>query len=161
MGSILMSHLVSNQNLQYSPVINCPKQELPYRIEIVQHLAKFEMTQEWLNDNVLFQEDIFKPEALNDIESVSMVDFNELNPPLSKLLGNKVHHIIDHHVDNGLYSETLKSKEIDLIGSAATLVVNKLKNKITFDYDLAMFASAPILLDSYNFNEQLFGSKWT
>ena len=30
-----------------------------------------------------------------------------------------------------------------------------------FDSDLALFLSAPISLDSYNFEPSLFGSKWT
>jgi hypothetical protein len=33
---------------------------------------------------------------------------------------------VDHHIDNNLYGETLKEKEILLIGSAATIVIDRL-----------------------------------
>lgn len=72
-----------------------------------------------------------------------------------------MHHIIDHHVDNNLYLDSLKSKELKLIGSATTLVAEQLFSKDMFDEDLALFTSAPILLDSVNFLEALHGSRWT
>jgi len=160
-GSMLMSHLKSNDSFKYSPVIFCPKNELPYRIEIMQHLSRFGMTQEWLHENVFFKEDLMS-DTLDAVESVSLVDFNELPKELHSILSPRVHHIIDHHVDNGLYTSSLKSKKIQLIGSAVTLVIEEMKHaNITFDSEIAMFASAPLLLDSYNFNQNLEGSKWT
>lgn len=56
-----------------------------------------------------------------------MVDFNELNIELAPYkFENKIHNIIDHHVDSNLYGETLQSKEVELVGSAATLVARQL-----------------------------------
>jgi len=37
-------------------------------------------------------------------------------------LSDKVEYIVDHHVDNKKYLQTIKEKEIKLVGSAATLV---------------------------------------
>ena len=64
--------------------------------------------------------------------------------------------IHDHHVDNGLYTETVKVREIRLLGSACTLLIPKVK----LDDELAQFLSAPLMLDSYNFSDNLKGSKW-
>ena len=57
---------------------------------------------------------------MQDVESVVLVDFNKLNPEFEQL-GEKVHFILDHHVDNNLYLESLVDKSIMLLGSAATL----------------------------------------
>ena len=77
-----------------------------------------------------------------------------------------MHYIIDHHVDSHLYADTLKLKKLELIGSATTLVIEQMLNSKNdnlsqIDSDLALFMSAPLLLDSGNFAEHLFGSKWT
>lgn len=37
-----------------------------------------------------------------------------------------VHYILDHHVDQELYLASIKEKKIQIIGSAATLVAEKL-----------------------------------
>jgi inorganic pyrophosphatase/exopolyphosphatase len=87
---------------------------------------------------------------LSKIETVALVDFNQLDKELEEL-GPKVEYIIDHHVDNGMYSETVKEKDIQLIGSATTLVAQRLLEQECCS-DLALFLSAPISLDSYNFN---------
>mgnify|MGYP000865308556 CR=1 FL=1 len=62
-----------------------------------------------------------------------------------------------------LYKDNLIEKEIKLIGSAATLVINKMlvndkfftKDEIS-NSELALFLSAPISLDSYNFEPSLY-----
>lgn len=103
------------------------------------------------------------------MESVALVDFNELTKEMEQWLGSKVHYIVDHHVDNQLYLDTLIKKEIQLVGSATTLVIQNIFGKPDIlsgqsDADLAdlsLFLSAPISLDSYNFNQQLYQSKWT
>ena len=99
---------------------------------------------------------------LSDVKTVGLVDFNELNPEFSSL-ADRVHYIIDHHVDSKLYLDTLKEeREIRLVGSAATLVIgNLMKTDAKIDSDLALFMSAPLTLDSSNFNKELFNLKWT
>lgn len=73
-----------------------------------------------------------------------------------------MHFIVDHHVDSNLYLETLKQKDLKLIGSACTLVCQKLleHSQDSIDSDLALFLSAPISLDSYNFADHFYNSKW-
>lgn len=92
---------------------------------------------------------------------MGLVDFNELTKDLSTQIGSKVQFVIDHHVDNCLYGDTIKHKEVKLIGSASTLVAAHLLEANFYDADLALFAAAPLLLDSSNFLPKLHGNKWT
>ena len=41
------------------------------------------MDKQWLNENILFSDDIEK-ESLENIESVALVDFNELSKSMSE-----------------------------------------------------------------------------
>ena len=70
---------------------------------------------------------------------------------------------MDHHVDNELYKEQLIEKQIELIGSATTLVIDRIIKEFpeSIDIDFAYFLQAPLVLDSYYFEENLKGSKWT
>jgi inorganic pyrophosphatase/exopolyphosphatase len=121
-GATALSWLYGNknENLKYSPVINCQRNELKYRIEIMQHLARFDMDEKFINESFLFIEDL---QSFHQVESVGLVDFNQLNKEIDNHdLCNKIHYIVDHHVDNELYGDTLKEKDIRLVGSATTLV---------------------------------------
>ena len=168
-GSLALSwYYGQTTNSAYSPVINCLRNELKYRIEIVEHLKRFGIDEAFLRDHVIFADDILKPEEVfGSVESVALVDFNQLPKELDVWLKSKIHYIVDHHVDNNMYLDTLIKKEIQLIGSATTLVANKLLEGKEFfaeetdSSDLALFLSAPISLDSYNFEPSLFESKWT
>jgi len=62
--------------MQYSPVVFCKRDELPFRIEIVQHLSHFDMDLQWIHDNVFFKDDL--DTDLSGIESIGLVDFNEI-----------------------------------------------------------------------------------
>ena len=96
----------------YSPVINCSRNELKLRIDIVRHLSNFGIDDQFLADNVLFADDLQDADA-SKVESVALVDFNQINKELEAYgFDNKVHYIVDHHVDDGLYGDTLKEKEI-------------------------------------------------
>ena len=154
----------------YSPVINCLRNELRYRIEIIEHLNKFGLDEAFLKENVIFADDLKLPdEGFKSIESIALVDFNQLPKEFESHLASKVHYIVDHHIDMNLYKDSLVEKEIKLIGSASTLVINKLlasEDKFfakddASNSDLALFLSAPISLDSYNFEPNLYKSKWT
>lgn len=50
-----------------------------------------------------------------------------------------------------------------MIGSACTLIIDRLISEFpdSIDENLARFMAAPIVLDSYNFDESLKGIKWT
>jgi inorganic pyrophosphatase/exopolyphosphatase len=123
-GAIALSWFYGEgKPLKYTPVINCLRSEIKLRIEIMEHLSKLGMNENFVNENILFIDDLLKTEdATSNVESVGLVDFNELNKELESKLMSKVHYIIDHHVDNNKYLETVKEKEVKHIGSAATLV---------------------------------------
>lgn len=121
--------------LKYTPVVNCLRSEIKLRIEIMEHLAKLGMNENFVYDNMLFLDDLLKTEeSLAQVESVGLVDFNELNKELESKLSSKVHYIIDHHIDNNKYLETLKEKEVKHIGSAATLVAQRILNPKLFTF---------------------------
>ena len=54
-------------------------------------------------------------------------------------------------------------KQIELIGSAATLAIERIMKEFpeAIDSELAHFLKSPILLDSYHFEQSLKDSKWT
>ena len=62
-----------------------------------------------------------------------------------------------------MYTEQLLEKEIELIGSASSLVAAKFIKDFpeVLDRDMAYFLAAPIALDTYFFDEGLKGTKWT
>ena len=76
--------------------------------------------------------------------------------------------VIDHHYDAQAYKETLIEKECCLVGSACALVALKIaKDEALFKTDFAPgqsnFATllgAAVVLDSYNFKEELRDKKW-
>ena len=68
-------------------------------------------------------------------------------------MASKVRRIVDHHIDNNLYTDQLIEKQIKLIGSAATLAIERLLKEYpeAIDAEFAHFLKAPILLDSCHF----------
>ena len=115
MDSVVSSFITSyfygsikkHKNYLYSPVINCAREDLVLRIEIIEHLKNCGIDKDFLNANVYFQDDLIQSNA--QIESVVLVDFNKLNKEFEEL-SDRVHFIIDHHIDNNLYSSSLIEK---------------------------------------------------
>ena len=69
------------------------------------------MDQKFVFENLIFMDDLMASEdSLSTVESVGLVDFNQLNKELESKLESKVHYIVDHHNDNKLYLNTLKEK---------------------------------------------------
>ena len=92
---------------------------------------------------------------MDTIESVGLIDFNKINEDLEPKLGPKIHYILDHHVDSNLYLDTLKEKKVTKVGSAHTLLVEKIWGSKNFAFvpkdvvqDLALILSAAIQLDT-------------
>ena len=124
------------------------------KIDINMHLEEHKLS------SVLTFWDQFDPSLLSE---VALIDHNKLDQSQETLLAGKVTRIVDHHVDCSKYNETLQEKQVELIGSATTLVVERLLKEFpgSIDSDLAHFLQAPIVLDSYNFEPTLKESKWT
>lgn len=80
-------------------------------------------------------------------------------------------YVVDHHVDSGAYKDTIKEKECRFIGSACSLVALMVKReRHLFESDLAKadanepnlayLLAAAVVLDSYNFLEEIRNKKW-
>ena len=101
----------------------------------MEHLSNLGISENFVYEKIFFIDDLLKSEdTLNQVESVGLVDFNELNKELEPKLSSKVHYIIDHHVDNNKYLETIKEKEITQVGSAVTLVAERIFNPMLFTF---------------------------
>jgi inorganic pyrophosphatase/exopolyphosphatase len=105
----------------------------------------------------------------DDITAIALVDHNQLDIEQEQWLGKNVTYIVDHHVDNHAYADTVKAKEVRFIGSACSLVALMFKNhRHLFEEDLApgdlpnfaYLLAAAICLDSYNFLDELRDKKW-
>ena len=103
---------------------------------------------------------------MDTVESVGLIDFNKINEDLEEKLGEKMHYILDHHVDSKLYLDTVKEKVVIKVGSAHTLLIQKawpfISKKGTAEQvaDLALFLSAAMQLDTQNYKEHLRDHKW-
>jgi inorganic pyrophosphatase/exopolyphosphatase len=58
----------------------------------------------------------------DDITETAIVDHNQLDPAQEEWLGKNVTRIVDHHIDNNCYNDTLKEKECHFVGSACSLI---------------------------------------
>ena len=175
-GSIVMSWYYGSsvnpnydpKGIKYIPVINCPKDELALRFDILENLSTFGIDNAFINANFLFVEDLrSNPELMDSVESVGLIDFNKINEDLEQKLGPKMHYILDHHVDSKLYLNTLKEKKVTKVGSAHTLLIEKIWSSQNLDLipkddlaKLALFLSAAIQLDTQNFKDHLRDHKW-
>ena len=150
----------------FVPVINCRKDEFMYRLEIALHMKDCEISPEHLFFYDTFRE-LYKPEQVTE---VALVDHNILDVTQADL-GSKVTRVIDHHVDANAYSDQLVEKAVCLVGSACSLVACKyaedeelFKDDLAVDRDgrpnLAHLMGAAVVLDSYNFREELKDRKW-
>jgi len=120
--------------------------------------------------NILFLDEL---KALypnrDDITETALVDHNQLDMDQEEWLGKNVTRVIDHHIDNECYKDTLVEKEVRFIGSACSLLALMFqKDKHLFAEDLApsdepnfaYLLAAAVVLDSYNFLESIKNKKW-
>lgn len=84
-------------------------------------------------------------------------------------MSKNVTRIVDHHIDNNCYADSLKEKECRFVGSACSLVAVMFeRHKHLFEEDLAAspepnlayLLAAAVCLDSYNFLEEIKNKKW-
>ena len=79
--------------------------------------------------------------------------------------------IYDHHIDNNAYpTNQLQEKVVKFIGSATSILVDKIRvDKELFEEEnwssgdgknFAYFLSAPIVIDTNNFSENLRNTRW-
>ena len=108
--------------------------------------------------------------SVDKVTEVVLVDHNILDVTQSDL-ESKVTRVIDHHVDSNAYLDQLVEKQVCLVGSACSLVAVKFhEDEELFKDDLAAdeagkanlsyLLGASVMLDSYNFREELRDRKW-
>lgn len=149
-GSMALSYYYNlKHETVFLPIINCKRDFFPMKLEIAQHL---EYCKACDSESMLFQDDLLNL-PLDSINEFALIDHNKLDNS-QQYLESKITRIVDHHIDNNLYLEQLKEKEIKLIGSATTLVIDKLIKEYPelIDKDFAYFLMAPIVLDSFFFD---------
>jgi len=155
-GSMALAYYYNlrSKEAPFVGVANCTQTFFPLKLDINSHLAEH-----GLADALAFWSQV-DPAKLQE---VALIDHNRLDNSQEVLLAPLVTRIVDHHVDTSPLYPRLQEKQVELIGSATTLVVEKLLAEYpsAIDAELAHFLQAPIVLDSYYFEPSLKESKWT
>ena len=135
----------------YLPLINIPRGDFKLRTEAVYLFEKTGINIE----NLIFIDQISLA-ALRDRGSLklTLIDHNKLASSQEKF-ESAVEEIVDHHKDEGLYTPS-QGRTIEPVGSAATLVAEKMINLDTAPPDpaIAELLLGTILLDTVNLDPQ-------
>ncbi|GES96997.1 DHH family phosphoesterase [Rhizophagus clarus] len=138
----------------YLPIIQIPKSDFSLRPECSYVFSESKFSESDISQ-LLFLDDILphldKLSSNYDVNLI-LVDHNKLISPWSEKFNDKIDTILDHHQDEGLYLN-IKSRQIESVGSATSLVVLHFKDdwvKKTFQDDskLSKLLLAPILIDT-------------
>uniref|UniRef100_A0A7S0BUJ9 DHHA2 domain-containing protein n=1 Tax=Rhodosorus marinus TaxID=101924 RepID=A0A7S0BUJ9_9RHOD len=138
-------------NNVYVPVVNTVKQDLPLRTDVAFLFAKLGLETNALTfvDEVNFRTD--------GIEEVVLVDHNRLTGS-QEALSDRVTQVIDHHVDENLY--TTANRKVEGVGSCASLIVQALSSQaersiLLGNECLCHLLLATILVDTVNHDQKL------
>lgn len=126
------------------PLINIFSSELSLRRDVVYLFDKFHIEA----SSFLFKEDFpLDPKSWKVPKfTLTLVDHNDLVSE-EKVLIPYVAGIIDHHADADIDYPNLEEKNIEPVGSTATLLVEELSQE-TLDEEAAALLAAPILIDT-------------
>ena len=151
-SSVVYAYYLQSQNSDgksiYLPLINIPKEDFKLRTEAVYLFTEAGID----TDNLIFSDEINIEEiAKSGKLEIILVDHNRIAGSFSEYSENVIE-VIDHHKDEGIYSKEIAT--IEAVGSASTLVTEKIleKDKFFFDKNTAQLMLGTILLDTVNFN---------
>lgn len=150
-SSIAYAYLLKNERpqLTFIPLINLYREEMTLRKDILLLLKTLNIS----TDHLLFLDDGVPLDSFHNEKRLrfNLVDHNLLRPR-QEHLAEAVESIIDHHADEDKKYPLLESKLIAVVGSATTLVTEKIlsAHQITMTPELATFLLAPILMDTAN-----------
>lgn len=149
-SSIAYAYLLKHQALEgeplYCPLIPTTKGDLSLRKDVIYllQLLHIEIEDLLFLDEVPLQQLVFK-----GLITVSLVDHNLLTPSL-EFLAPSVTSIIDHHRDENAAYAALLDKQIESVGSTASLIAEKWFEKNSIPSDVAMLLLSTILIDTHN-----------
>jgi exopolyphosphatase len=130
----------------YIPLVKVPKADLQLRPELT---FVFESAHVDTQKLVCIDEVQLTPCAL------VLIDHNQVTSPFGEEWSNKVVGVLDHHVDEHLYSNALL-RVVQMVGSCVTLVLDHFSESSDWLNDqVIQLALAPLLVDTVNFNKEL------
>ena len=158
----------SNTDKIYLPVLNCPRGSLKNRLEVKYIFDTYKINEDdfwYISDEIFSEEKLFQYNNDKKIEtSIILVDHTILDDSqiyLSKFVIELYdHHLLDKY-DKNFYPNLQKMNIKYPVGSCTTLILN--------DYFMKKFPScivdptvavAPVILDSKNFKDSLYGIRW-
>lgn len=153
-SSIAFAYLLYHENNSkqgelYIPLLNMHRVELALRKDV---LYLFQLLNISADDLLFLDDDV--PLRLLFVQNrlrFNLVDHNILRPS-QEYLSNAVERIVDHHADENKQYPLLtpENKTIAIVGSAATLVSEKMlpSHQITMTPELATLLLGPILIDT-------------
>ncbi|CAN6605730.1 polyphosphatase [Trichomonascus vanleenenianus] len=150
-------HISSVRIDEVIPLISIPKADLRLRPDVEYLLRRIGVTAQ----DLVFSEDVEELSSANGPELYAfLVDFNKLLPPLDRVFANRVVGILDHHDNEGHYSDLpLEPRVIKRCGSCSSLVVNYWQKEfkrigqsgpLEGDRSAIELALAPLLVDTNN-----------
>lgn len=150
-SSIAYAYLLNQENTlgqSYIPLLNIHREELAFRKDV---LYLFKLLHISADDLLFIDDEVPLNKLFNEGRlRLNLVDHNLLHPK-QEHLSAAVERIVDHHVDENKHYPLLESKVIETVGSATTLIAEKmLSNKQMITPELALFLLGPILIDTSN-----------
>jgi len=150
----------NNPKEHFCPLINIPKVDFPLRTDATWLFkdCKYDADQLLFYDEVRNVLDDTLKDHPNSVK-FTLVDHNRLAQH-QEHFGSHVDEIIDHHKDEQIYIDALKQEKrtIEIVGSATTLVAEKILNGntafIEADKSLMKLLLSGILLDTVNLDPQ-------
>ena len=169
LDSFLSSYLLSlaknftnKSNMLYLPLINCTRNELTYRFDIDYVCKRFHINRHslpYINDKK-----IMRDLKTNKSAKVILVDHNKPSSSQQNLLANHIIGVYDHHKDENFHFENMNNNKHLMfpLGSCTTLILKKffIDNLSLFKYVNPLLSISAILLDTENFNKDLYNKKW-
>jgi inorganic pyrophosphatase/exopolyphosphatase len=143
------------------PMLNMKHEDLEARSDILYHFETTGVEKDKIPATNVVDLDYFSKEGKM---TVNLVDHN-IPDCTQEHLCQYVARIVDHHSEKEADYPKLEHKDVRFCGAAGTLVVKEMLEDtiwkdILIDKHVALFACAPILIDTVNFKEKMRGKKW-
>lgn len=146
---LLKHHAIDGAPL-YCPLIPTTKGDLTLRKDVI---YLFQLLHLEIEDLIFLDEMPLQQLVFKGLITVSLVDHNLLTPSL-EFLAPTVTNIIDHHRDEKAAYPALLDKQIESVGSTASLIAEKWFEKNSIPSDVALLLLSTILIDTHNLQSE-------